>query len=98
MNWLETAGMPDGTKKRVADLQINNIRGRSRQRWTRGAGVAMLPDYVVDKNAGPRPIDAGSRRTVLRYLFLLPTSDEKIRQGSTLYRDFLLSKARGWSF
>jgi DNA-binding transcriptional LysR family regulator len=59
MNWLETAGMPEGTK-RVADLQINNILS-IKAAVQRGAGVAMLPDYVVDKDSGTGPAHAGSR-------------------------------------
>src|SRR5690606_32377620 len=50
MNWLEKAGRPEGSK-RVATLQINNILSIKRA-VTRGAGIAMLPDYMVEKDSG----------------------------------------------
>lgn len=95
MNWLETAGMPDGTK-RVADLQINNILS-IKAAVERGAGVAMLPDYVVDKNAGLVQLMPDLEVPSFDTYFCYPTS-MKNQARLNAFRDFLLSKARGWSF
>ncbi|MCG6114773.1 MAG: LysR family transcriptional regulator [Mesorhizobium sp.] len=95
MNWLETAGMPEGTK-RVADLQINNILS-IKAAVERGAGVAMLPDYVVDKDAGLVQLMPDLEVPSFDTYFCYPTS-MKNQARLNAFRDFLLSKARGWSF
>ncbi len=49
LNWLETVGDFDGGK-RVATLQINDILSIKRA-VQRGAGIAMLPDYIIEKDS-----------------------------------------------
>ncbi|NMG40590.1 LysR family transcriptional regulator [Chelativorans sp. ZYF759] len=95
MNWLETAGMPEGTK-RVADLQINNILS-IKAAVQRGAGVAMLPDYVVDKDSGLVQLMPDLEVPSFDTYFCYPTT-MKNQARLHAFRDFLLSKARGWSF
>ena len=50
LNWLETVGDVDSAH-RVATLQINDILSIKRA-VQRGAGIAMLPDYVFEKDSG----------------------------------------------
>ena len=47
--WRRSATSKAG--KRVATLQINDILSIKRA-VQRGAGIAMLPDYLVDKDSG----------------------------------------------
>lgn len=95
MNWLETAGMPEDTK-RVANLQINNILS-IKAAVQRGAGVAMLPDYVVDKDSGLVQLMPDLEVPSFDTYFCYPTT-MKNQARLNAFRDFLLSKARGWSF
>ncbi|TIL83645.1 MAG: LysR family transcriptional regulator, partial [Mesorhizobium sp.] len=50
LNWLETVGDFEGGQ-RVPTLQINDILSIKRA-VQGGAGIAMLPDYVVSKDSG----------------------------------------------
>lgn len=95
MNWLETAAMPEGTK-RLATLQINNILSIKRA-VQQGAGIAMLPDYVVEKQSGLVQVMPDLEVPSFDTYFCYPTS-MKNQARLNAFRDFLLSKARGWSF
>src|SRR5690606_19590533 len=50
LNALETVGKPEG-QKRTAVLQINDLMS-IRRAVQRGVGIAMLPDYMADKDSG----------------------------------------------
>ena len=50
LNWLETVGDFEGGQ-RVATLQINDLLSIRRAVQT-GVGIAMLPDYLVEKDSG----------------------------------------------
>jgi len=95
MNWLETASMPEGTK-RVADLQINNILSIKRA-VQQGAGIAMLPDYVVEQQSGLVQLIPDLEVPSFDTYFCYPTT-MKNQARLNAFRDFLLAKARGWSF
>ncbi len=95
LNWLHTAGRPDNNP-RPAVMQINNILSIKRAVQL-GAGIAMLPDYMIDQQAG--------------FVHLLPDTDvpsfdtyfvypEAMRNQAKMkvFRDFLFTKARSWSF
>lgn len=95
VNWLETITGPDGEKLK-ASLQINDIQSIKRA-VQRGAGIAMLPDYVVEKAARlvqllPE-IDAPSFDTYFCYPEAM-----KNQAKLNVFRDFLLTKARNWTF
>ncbi|TGU57493.1 LysR family transcriptional regulator, partial [Mesorhizobium sp. M2D.F.Ca.ET.147.01.1.1] len=49
LNWLETVGDFEGGQ-RVPTLQINDILSIKRA-VQGGAGIAMLPDYVINKES-----------------------------------------------
>ncbi len=84
MNWLETAGRPEGSKRTTA-LQINNILS-VKLAVQRGAGIAMLPDYMVDKDAGLVQLHARNRGAVVRHLFLLSRHHEGAGQAAGVPR------------
>ncbi|TIU17209.1 MAG: LysR family transcriptional regulator, partial [Mesorhizobium sp.] len=50
LNWLETVGDFE-SGRRVPTLQINDILSIKRA-VQGGAGIAMLPDYVISKDSG----------------------------------------------
>ncbi len=95
LNWLETVGDFDGGQ-RVATLQINDILSIKRA-VQRGAGIAMLPDYLVDKDSGLVQLlpetEAPSFDTYFCY-----TDAMKNQAKLHAFRDFVISKARAWSF
>ncbi|MBO6538272.1 MAG: LysR family transcriptional regulator [Rhizobiaceae bacterium] len=95
MNWLETAGRADGAK-RSPSLQVNNILS-IKLAVQRGAGIAMLPDYMVDKNSGLVQLMPETEVPSFDTYFCYPDA-MKGQARLHVFRDFLISKARSWSF
>ena len=95
MNWLETAGKPEGTK-RTATLQINNIMS-IRAAVMRGAGIAMLPDYMVEKDSGLVMLMPETEVPSFDTYFCYPDA-MKNQVKLHVFRDFLIAKARSWSY
>lgn len=95
VNWLETVPGPDGEKLQAV-LQINDIQSIKRA-VQRGAGIAMLPDYAVEKDSGLVQLLPETKVPSFDTYFCYP---EAMRNQVKLnvFRDFLLSKARSWSF
>jgi DNA-binding transcriptional LysR family regulator len=95
MNWLETAGRLDGSR-RPATLQVNNILS-IKIAVQRGVGIAMLPDYMLEKDSGLVRLmpeaDAPSFDTYFCYPDTL-----KNQAKLHVFRDFLISKARSWTY
>jgi DNA-binding transcriptional LysR family regulator len=95
MNWLETAGRPEGSR-RVANLQINNILS-IKVAVQRGAGIAMLPDYMIDKDAGLVQLLPETEVPSFDTYFCYPdTMKNQVRLQ--VFRDFLIAKARSWTY
>ncbi|WP_170314578.1 LysR family transcriptional regulator [Aquibium carbonis] len=95
LNSLQTFGMPDGSK-RTASLQINDLMSIRRAVKT-GAGIAMLPDYMVDKDSGLVQILPEMEVPSFDTFFVYP---EAMKNQAKLkaFRDFLFSKARSWAY
>lgn len=95
LNTLETVGLPDG-QVRPSILQINNLMS-IKAAIERGIGLALLPDYMIDKQA---------KLVQILPEMAMPTFDtylcypEQLRNSAKLkvFRDFLIAKARTWSF
>ena len=95
VNWLEIAGRSIRDPREPA-LKINNIYG-IKKAVERGAGVAILPDYMIEPDS-----------TLVRLLVEeeVPTFDTYFTYPAELknsarvhaFRDFLLSKAQNWSY
>ncbi|MCV0397606.1 MAG: LysR family transcriptional regulator [Rhizobiaceae bacterium] len=95
MNWLETAGRPEGSK-RLANLQINNILS-IKVAVQRGAGIAMLPDYMVEKDSGLVQLMPETAVPSFDTYFAYPdTMRNQVRLH--VFRDFLIAKARSWAY
>ncbi len=95
MNWLETAGRADGMKRPTA-LQVNNILS-IKLAVQRGAGIAMLPDYMVEKDAGLVQLLPETEVPSFDTYFCYPDA-MKGQAKLQAFRDFLISKARSWSY
>ncbi|WP_048648022.1 LysR family transcriptional regulator [Nitratireductor soli] len=95
MNWLETAGRPEGSK-RIATLQINNILS-IKLAVQRGAGIAMLPDYMVGKSNDLVQLMPETAVPSFDTYFCYPTV-MKNQAKLHAFRDFLISKSRSWAF
>ncbi len=95
VNWLLTAGRSDGTP-RIPALQINDILSIKRA-VQRGAGIAVLPDYTVGPDAGLVQLLPETEVPSFDTYFCYP---EAMRNQAKMnvFRDFLIAKARSWSF
>jgi len=95
LNWLETVGDFEGGK-RVSTLQINDILSIKRA-VQRGAGIAMLPDYIIDKDAGLVQLLPETEVPSFDTYFAYPDA-MKNQSKLHVFRDFVIAKARSWSF
>lgn len=95
LNWLETVG-DFSNHKRIATLQINDILSIKRA-VQRGAGIAMLPDYIVDKEAGLVQLLPETEVPSFDTYFAYPDA-MKNQAKLHVFRDFVLLKARNWSY
>ena len=95
LNWLETVGDFEGGE-RIATLQINDLLS-IRRAVRRGAGIAMLPDYLVDKESGLVQLLPETEVPSFDTYFCYPDA-MKGQAKLHAFRDFVISKARNWSF
>jgi DNA-binding transcriptional LysR family regulator len=95
LNSLETMGRAEGDK-RPATLQINDLMSMRRV-VTRGVGIGMLPDYMVEKDSGLVQIMPEIEVPSFDTFFCYP---EAMKNQAKLkaFRDFVFSKARSWSY
>jgi DNA-binding transcriptional LysR family regulator len=95
INWLETAGKADGDDRRPI-LKVNNAYGL-RRAVEAGLGIASLPDYIVGKDSTLVQIALPAETPEFDTYFVYP---EELRDSKRVgvFRDFLVSKAKEWSF
>jgi DNA-binding transcriptional LysR family regulator len=95
LNSLETLGRLDGDR-RPATLQINDLMS-VRRVVKRGVGIAMLPDYMADKDSSLVQVLPEIEVPSFDTFFCYP---EAMKNQAKLkaFRDFVFSKARSWSF
>ncbi|MHA7777124.1 LysR family transcriptional regulator [Roseibium sp. M-1] len=97
MNWLETAGrLPTSPRRSV--LKANNLVAIKRA-VQNGVGIAMLPDYIIDKSSNVVPLMADLEDKVPSFdtYFVYP-SELKNTARVTAFREFLLTYAENWAF
>jgi DNA-binding transcriptional LysR family regulator len=95
MSWLETIGR-DGQGPREPALRINSLLGL-REAVAHGVGIAVLPDYLAKDY--PRLVNVleDMEMPVFDTFFVYP-ADLKDTKRVNVFRDFLVSKSREWSF
>lgn len=96
LNWLETLGEFNENTRRTATLQINDILSIKRAVQS-GAGIAMLPDYVIGQDSGLVQLLPETEVPSFDTYFAYP---EAMKNQAKLraFRDFVIGKARNWSY
>ena len=95
MNWLETLGR-DGKDTREPAIRINSLVAL-REAVAQNIGIAVLPDYLAKDHPNLVAILEDSEMPLFDTYFVYP-ADLKDTKRVNVFRDFLLSKAREWSF
>ena len=96
INWLETAGRENGVS-RVPALQINNVLGLT-EGVRRGLGIAVLPDYVAKDDARIVAVLDGEEGVPAFDTYFVYPEEMKASKRVDVFRDFMVAKAREWSF
>jgi DNA-binding transcriptional LysR family regulator len=96
LNWLETAGRDNGSP-RPASLHVNNVIGLFHG-VSRGVGLAVLPDYVAGSDPNLVSVLDGEDDLPTFETFFVYPEEMKASKRVTVFRDFLVAKAREWSF
>ncbi len=97
LNWLETAGRETGTSPRLATLQINNVLGLM-EGVRRGLGIAILPDYVARDDPRLVAVLDGEEGVPAFDTYFVYPEEMKASKRVDVFRDFMVAKAREWSF
>ena len=95
INWLETAGRTEDNPRPVA-LRVNNAYGL-RRAVQAGVGIASLADYIVASDNNLVQIDLPIELPQFDSYFVYP-EELKETKRVTAFRDFIVSKAKEWSF
>jgi DNA-binding transcriptional LysR family regulator len=95
INFLERLGRPDNSPRR-AILRVNAIYGMM-QAARAGIGIAMLPDYVTEKEDGLVRVLSEIEIPEYEAYFVYPPALKNSKRVG-VFRDFLVGKAREWSF
>jgi DNA-binding transcriptional LysR family regulator len=95
MNWLETMGR-DSKGTREPALRINSLVAL-REAVLQNIGIAVLPDYLAKDHPNLVPILEEVEMPVFDTYFVYP-ADLKDTKRVNVFRDFLVSKSREWSF
>ena len=95
INWLERAGRAEDNPRPVA-LRVNNAYGLRRAVQS-GVGIASLADYIVAADSNLVQIDLPIELPEFDSYFVYP-EELKETKRITAFRDFIVSKAKEWSF
>lgn len=95
INWLERAGRAEDNPRPVA-LRVNNAYGL-RRAVQAGVGIASLADYIVAADSNLVQIDLPIELPEFDSYFVYP-EELKETKRVTAFRDFIVSKAKEWSF
>ncbi|WDR05144.1 LysR family transcriptional regulator [Devosia rhodophyticola] len=95
INYLERFGRADNNPRRAA-LKVNAIYGMM-QATRAGAGIAMLPDYVTEQEDNLVQVFNEIQIPEYEAFFVYPPALKNSKRVG-VFRDFLVAKAREWSF
>ncbi|MBK8769122.1 MAG: LysR family transcriptional regulator [Rhizobiales bacterium] len=95
LTMLQMAGRAEGDPRPVA-LRVNSAYGLRRAAQS-GAGIAILADYLVAPDMNLVQIDLPIDTPEYDTYFVYP-EELKETKRVTAFRDFLVSKAKEWSF
>jgi DNA-binding transcriptional LysR family regulator len=94
LNWLETIGREDAPRRSA--LRVNNAYG-VRRAVQAGAGIGSIADYMVAPDMNLVPIDLPMDAPQFDTYFVYP-EELKDTKRVTAFRDFIVGKAKEWSF
>ena len=77
-------------------LRINNAAALRRV-IVAGVGICSLPDYLVDRDSGLVQIDLPHQMPAFDTYFVYP-EELKDSKRVVVFRDFIVAKAKEWSF
>lgn len=95
INYLERMGRTDSTPRRAA-LKVNSIYGMM-QAARAGIGIAMLPAYVTERSDSLVHVLPEVELPSYEAYFVYPPALKNSKRVG-VFRDFLVAKAREWSF
>lgn len=95
VNWLEIAGR-EADEPREPALTVNNIYA-IKKAVERGAGIAILPDYMIEEDSKLVRLLADADVPTFDTYFTYP-AELKNSARVHVFRDFLLSNAQKWSY
>ena len=95
INYLERLGRSEASPRR-ASLKVNAVYGMM-QAARAGIGIAMLPDYVAEGEAALEKVLTGVEIPAYETYFVYPPALKNSKRVG-VFRDFLVGKAREWSF
>ena len=95
INYLERLGRPDSSPRR-SGMKVNAIYGMM-QAARAGIGIAMLPDYVTENEHALQRVLPGIELPAYEAYFVYPPALKNSKRVG-VFRDFLVTKAREWSF
>ena len=95
INFLERMGRTDSSPRRAA-LKVNSIYGMMHA-CRAGTGIAMLPDYVTESEDRLVQVLPEIELPAYEAFFVYPPALKNSKRVG-VFRDFLVAKAREWSF
>jgi DNA-binding transcriptional LysR family regulator len=95
INHLERLGRPDSSPRRAA-MKVNAIYGMM-QAARAGIGIAMLPDYVTEGEQQLMRVLEDIELPAYESYFVYPPALKNSKRVG-VFRDFIVGKAREWSF
>ncbi|HTJ58236.1 MAG TPA: LysR family transcriptional regulator [Devosiaceae bacterium] len=95
INFLERLGRSEGNPRRAA-LRVNAVHGMM-QAARAGIGIAMIPDYVAENEDQLEQVLTGIEIPGYETYFVYPPALKNSKRVG-VFRDFLVGKARDWTF
>jgi DNA-binding transcriptional LysR family regulator len=95
VNWLEIAGRTSDNPREPV-VKINNIFA-IKSAVLRGIGIAVLPDYMVERDSDLVQLLPEAQVPSFATYFAYP-AELKNSARVHVFRDFLLSKSQNWSY
>lgn len=95
VNYLERLGRPDNSPRQSA-LKVNAIYGM-KQAARAGVGIVMLPDYSAEEEPDLVRVLSQVQTPEFETYFVYPPALKSSKRVG-VFRDFLVEKAREWSY
>jgi len=95
INYLERLGRPDSSPRR-SSMKVNAIYGEM-QAAVAGIGIAMLPDYVTEGQDKLHRVLTDIELPAYEAFFVYPPALKNSKRVG-VFRDFIVGKAREWSY